>query len=110
MKKISYILAALVLCFSLNAHAGSLVTKDMLEQVWNVTSGYRPVVGNTVYTVQKNKTTIVVVRFYDGNGSDLDPEKTDMQAVFLKTKSGVKLVALTFSPVDVTKYIDLLVE
>lgn len=107
MKKI---IIALVLMFSLTAHAGSLVTKDMLERVWNVTSGYKPIVGDAVYTIQKKKSTIIVVRFYDTNLTDADPEHTDMQAVFLKTKSGTQLVALTFSPVDVTKYIDLLVE
>lgn len=107
MKKL---LIALVLLFSLTAHAGGTVTKDMLEQVWNVASSYKPIVGNSVYTIQKTKATVVVVRFYDGNGRDADPEHTDMQAVFLKTKTGTTLVAITFSPVDVTKYIDMLVE
>lgn len=107
MKKLLIVLALL---FSMNAHAGSLVSKDMLEQVWGVASGYKPVVGNAVYVVQKKKITIIVVRFYDINQTDADPERTDLQAVFLKTKSGTKLVALTFSPVDVTSFIDLLVE
>jgi len=107
MKKV---LIALIFLFSLTANATGLVTKDMLEQVHDITGGYRPIVGNSVYTIQKNKTTIVVVRFYNNNLTDPDPEQTDMQAVFLKTKSGTKLVALTFSPVDVTTYIDLLVE
>lgn len=108
MKKI---LIALMLMFSLTAFAGKTISKDMLEQVWSVSGGnYKPVVGAAVYTVQKKHTTIIVVRFYDANSSSSDPEQTDMQAIFLKTKDGTKLVAITLSPVDVTKYIDLLVE
>ena len=108
MKKI---LIALMLMFSITAYAGPTVTKDMLEQVSNVTSGYRPICGNSMYVVHKGKTTVIVVRFYNTNVTqDEDPERTDMQAVFLKTRGGAKLAALTFSPIDVTPYIDLLVE
>lgn len=110
MKKISYLLGAFVLLLSLTASANSNVTKDMLEQVSSITSGYKTVVGDAVYTVKKKNTTVVIVRFYDGNSRESDPEKTDMQAVFLKSKGSWRLVAITFSPVDVTKYIDLLVE
>lgn len=114
MKKI---LITLALMFSLTAYAqtakpaGKIVTKDMLQQVNDVTSGYKPIVGDSVYVIPKGTTTIVVLRYYSTNAlDDEDPTRTDMQAVFLRTKSGTKLVALTFSPVDVTKYIDLLVE
>ena len=63
-----------------------------------------------VYTIEKKHSTIVVVRFYDSNSTDADPEQTDMQAIFVKTKNTCKLVAMTFSRIDVTKYIDILVE
>lgn len=92
------------------AMMGGDVMKDMLEQVTSITSGYRTVVGNCVYTVKRKTAKVVVIRFYDANSRDSNPEQTDMQAVFLKTSNGTKLVAITFSPVDVTKYIDLLVE
>ena len=58
MKKI---LVALMLMFSLTAYAGPTVTKDMLEQVSNITNGYRPICGNSVYVVHKGKTTVIVV-------------------------------------------------
>lgn len=108
MKKI---LIALMLLFSAPVFAGKTVNKDMLEQVWSVSgSNYKPVVVDTTYIVKRKTSTIVVVRFYDANKSDADPEYTDMQAVFVKTKTQTKLVAITLSPIDVTPYIDVLVE
>jgi hypothetical protein len=108
MKKI---LIALMLMFSVPAFAGKTVNKEMLEQVWNVSgSSFKPVVVDATYVVKRKTSTIIVVRFYDANKTDADPEYTDMQAVFVKTKTQTKLVAITLSPVDVTPYIDLLVE
>jgi len=85
-------------------------TKDMLEQVSNINGSWRPIVGNSLYTVQRKSAVVIVVRMYDTNKTDADPQETDLQALFLKTKHQCKLVAITFSPIDVTKYIDLLVE
>jgi hypothetical protein len=110
--KTNYIIASIVLLFSLSSLASPApkCTKDMLEQVSNITMGFKPIVGNSLYVVERKTATIIIVRFYDSNKSDADPATTDLQAVFLKTKSECKLAALAMSPVDVSKFIDLLVE
>lgn len=109
MKKISYVIAAIMLMFSLNAFANP-ATRNMLEQVSNINSSWRPVVGKSLYYLHKGHKDIAIICFYDSNTSNADPEHDDVQAVFVKSKDGYKLVATAFSSIDkVLENIDLLV-
>lgn len=109
MKKIGYVVSLLVLMFSLNANAQKC-TKEMLEQVSNIDSSWRPIVGNSLYSFEKNGLSFIVIRLYDANKPNNDPEATEIQAVFVKKGKTYKLEAITFSPVDLTNSIGLLVE
>lgn len=125
MKKIGYIFAIIMLAIT-TTHAATtckkttdgvvcattrgVVTKNMLEQIANINSFWRPIVGDSVYFVKKAALTVVVVRLYDYNKQDNDPENTDVQAGFICKGKACVLSFITFSPIDVTKYIDLLVE
>lgn len=109
MKTIKNVLIATLLLFSLNASAHK-VTKNMLEQIANINSFWRPIVGNSVYVVKKEALTIVIIRLYDYNKQDGDPEIDDVQVIFVKSDKTCKLYAVVFSSVDrIIKNIELLV-
>ncbi len=99
MKKLSYVLAAVMLMFSFNAFADKS-TKDMLDQVYVLSSSWHPIVGKSVYKVHKNNIDVAVLCLYDVNSLASDPEKDDIQVVFVKGKGGYKLVAAVFSSID----------
>lgn len=109
MKKIASILAAIVLMFSVAAHADK-ATKEMLDTVSNINGSWKPVVGKSIYRLDRHNKKLVILCFYDSNKNDADPEVDDVQAVFVKTKDGYKLVATAFSSIDrVLENINLLV-
>lgn len=111
MKKILTILTVFALMFSVARPVyAEKSTREMLEAISNINGSWKPVIGKSFYRIERKGKTIVVLCFYDGNKTDADPEVDDMQAVFIKTKSGYKLVATVFSSIDrVLENINILV-
>ena len=97
MKKLIFAFALIAALLSTNAQAGKF-TKDMLDQVVSINFSWRPVVGGSIYTRDiGNGQTILVIGFYDNSKPNADPEKTDIQAEFVKTGKGSYLLAgITF--------------
>jgi hypothetical protein len=87
------------------------VTKNMLEQVYKINYSWLPVIGKSLYIIHKNTTSVLVIKMYDSKKmDDVDPEVADVQVVFVETNGEYKLAAVCFSSVDLTKYIDMLVQ
>ncbi len=124
MKKIGLIFAALMLMFS-TAHAKvpTHQLQDMLKQVSEVNSSWKPVIGQNVYTVvntqgsvickpnecipgSKEKSSIIyILLFYNSNKfstdagmspTDPDPEVDDVRAVFQCRDKTCQLVFIDF--------------
>ena len=110
MKKIiGYSLAALILLLSpVTANASSKCTNDMLTQLTNINISWRPIIGNSLYTIERKNITVVVIKLYDNAKIVVNPEQIDLQAIFIKTNKSCTLAAIIFSSIDVTEYINLL--
>ena len=96
MKKISLILASIALLATSSSFAQTRHTsmQDMLERISKINSSYHPIVGTSKYTYKCESRTFVVLRLYDNSGfMDVDPEHTDVQAVF-SVEPGTKVVKL----------------
>jgi hypothetical protein len=106
MKKFGLaIVAALVLMFSMTAYATN-DTKNMINQVSNFSSSWRPIIGKSLYLIHRDDKDVAVMCFYELNG---DPEVDTIQVVFVKTKGTYKLFAIVFSSIDrVLENIDVL--
>lgn len=114
MKKLlSFGLIMFALLFSLNARAESC-TRDMLKQVGDVNSSWKPVVGTSLYSLKLKDSTILIMLFYNQNrtytndGSvgmtEPDPEKDDVRVVFQKKGNRCTMLFIDFyASVDLIK-------
>jgi hypothetical protein len=110
LKSLKYVMLLVMLLFTLPVNAQKCA-KSMLSQVSDINSSWHPIVGNSTYTIRKQKATIIVLRLYDDNKTYADPETDDIQAIFVKSNGECKLVAIVFSSIDrVLSNIDLLVK
>jgi len=102
MKKISYVLVALVLMFSTGLHAyeGRGHVAEMLKQVSDINSSWKPIIGQNIYVLRNYAplTTVYILMFnstkYAG-GVD-EPEVDDVRVVFSVKGNKVKLLFIDF--------------
>jgi hypothetical protein len=110
MKKLSIILSFLMLCFAGIARGEDKCSREMLDQVSNFNSSYRPLMKNPQYEYKKKDMSIVILRMYDGSRYEVKPETADIQAIFIKRNKVCALAAIVFSPINIIPYIDILTE